>query len=107
MSRRKMPLEILEGRDHVLLRAEAGGVRVRLGVPKVLGGEELLLLVRCVAAAAYEQHPLDGRVARVFREDVALHDDAIRGVEWRREPEPLSQNALGKAVFREKSAQQL
>src|SRR5258707_15257830 len=76
MSRRKMPVEILERCDHVLFRAEAGGVRVRLNGPEVLVGEEPLLVVRRVAAAAYEQHPLDGRIACVFREDVALHDDA-------------------------------
>src|SRR4051812_39269320 len=102
MRRRKMTVEVLERGDHVLFRSKAGRARIGLDGPEVLGGEEELLIVGRVTAAPYEQHAFDGRIACVFREDVAFHDDAIGGVEWRWQPEALSQNARGKAVFREK-----
>jgi len=107
MPGRKMTVQVFEGRDYMLFGAEAGGVRVGLDGPEVLVREKLLLVMRGVAAAAHEQHAPDRRIAGVFRKDVAFHDDAVRGVEWHRQSEPLPQNARGEAVFREESAQQI
>src|SRR5882757_1750390 len=105
MRGRKMTVERFERRNHVLLRAEAGRIRIGLDGPEILVREKKLLIVGGVPAATHEQNAFDPGVARVFREDVALHDDAVRGVEWRRQAQALAYNARGEAVFREERLQ--